>query len=325
MAKPIPQSHAMHFKIVYGNHYNFGLAPSHTFLMLKHGLEDLGHRADIEKDFQPGYPNILIENFTDDHVDAMLAVWTPGTGLIVIATEILTGDTFNDFASPTGPEGSGPVRDARLDHYRNQDYLKPRFAAFMRIAPRADAVWHLAHQQVATYRRLLPDVPVGYLAHGYTAGCASVRHRPEADKDIDVFFSGARTHYREAILEDLSGAGLRVAHTHQMTAPFHRDDLVARARVCLNIRQDADWPYESNSRLYFHLVNDSVIVTEPCPEPSDLHGYVPEIVSPLVGFLREQLALGRFTERAAALRERFADDRPMSGVLAPLLREIGYD
>ena len=311
----------MHFKVVYGNHYNFGLSPSHTLLMLKHGLEDLGHRADIEKDFQPGYPNILVENFTEDYVAAVEAAWTPGTRLIVIGTEIVTEDTFNDFsAAPAGGE-----RDKRLDHYRNQDYLRPRFESFLKLTPRMDAVWHLAHQQVDAFRKLLPGVTVGYVAHGYAARSATVLHRPEAEKDVDVFFSGSRTRYRDAVLEELAAAGFKLGITHQMTAPFHRDDLVGRAKLAINIRQDEVWPYESNSRLYYHIVNDSIVVTEPCAEPSDLHGYVPEVAAPIADFIADQLALGDFTERAAAVRERLARERPMSGVLAPLLAEIGMD
>lgn len=311
----------MHFKIVYGNHYNFGLSPSHTLLMLKHGLEDLGHRADIEKDFQPGFPNILVENFTDDYVAEVEQAWTPGTRLIVIGTEIVTGGTFNDFSAK--PETG--ERDRRLDHYRNQDYLKPRFQSFLKLSPRMDAVWHLAHQQVDAFKELLPSVSVGYVAHGYTSAIASVVHRQESEKDIDIFFSGARTRYRDRVLEILSAAGVKLGVTHQMTAPFHRDDLVARSKLAINIRQDETWPYESNSRLYYHIVNDSIVLTEACPAASDLHDYAPEITEPVADFVADQLAMGHFTDRAVAVRERLARERPMAGVLAPLLREIGID
>lgn len=321
LSLPVRGRRAVHFKLVYGNHYNFGLSPSHTLLMLKYGLEGLGHRADIEKDFQPSYTNILVENFTEEYVTAVEQAWTPATRLIVIGTEIVTGGTFNEFSAV--PNAGTP--DQRLDHYRNQDYLKPRFQSFLKLSPRMNAVWHLAHQQVDAFQNLLPGVSVGYVAHGYASAIASVVHRQESAKDIDVFFSGARTRYRDAIMENLAAAGFKLGITHQMTAPFHRDDLVARSKLAINIRQDKDWPYESNSRLYYHIVNDSIVLTEACPAASDLHDYAPEIAGDVADFVAGQLAMGDFTERAIAVRERLARERPMSGVLRPLLKQIGID
>lgn len=311
----------MHFKIVYGNHYNFGLSVSHTLMMLKHGLEDLGYRADIEKDIQPGYVNIIIENFTNDYVAALEEQWAPGTRLIVIGTEIITDGTFNNFSTDSGD--TGHPWDRRLDNYRNRPVLNERFQNFLRLSPRMDAVWHLAFQQVAPFKEQLPDTVVNYVAHGYTDRCGTVRQLPDAEKDIDVFYSGSMTRYREGIFDTLRKAGLKLAVTHQMTAPFHRDDLVARAKLAINVRQDASWPYESNSRLYYHIVNDSIVLTENCPAASDLHDFAPEISGDVADFVASQLALGDFTERAIAVRERLAKERPMSAVLKPLLAEIG--
>jgi len=313
----------MHFKIVYGNHYNFGLSVSHTLMMLKHGLEDLGHRADIEKDLQPGFVNILIENFTNDYIATLEEQWTPDTRLIVIGTEIVTDGTFNNFSTDSGD--TGHPWDRRLDNYRNRPVLNERFRNFLSLAPRMDAVWHLAFQQVEPFKAHLPDTVVNYVAHGYTDRCATVRQLPDSEKDIDVFYSGSMTRYRAAILEELENAGFKMGVTHQMTAPFHRDDLVARSKLAINIRQDESWPYESNSRLYYHIVNDSVVLTEACPDSSDLHDYAPEISGSVVDFVAAQLALGDFTDRAVAQRERLAKARPMAGVLAPLLAEIGID
>lgn len=313
----------MHFKIVYGNHYNFGLSVSHTLLMLKHGLEDLGYRADVEKDLQPGFVNIIIENFTDDYVATMESQWSPGTRLIVIGTEIITDGTFNNFSTDSGD--TGHPWDRRLDNYRNKPVLSERFRNFLNLAPRMDALWHLAFQQVEPFRAQMPNTIVNYVAHGYTDKCATVRQRPENEKDIDVFYSGSMTRYREGIFDQLRRAGFKLGVTHQMTAPFHRDDLVARSKLAINIRQDESWPYESNSRLYYHIVNDSIVLTEACPAASDLHAFAPEISGDVCDFVADQLALGDFTERAVAVRERLAAERPMAGVLAPLLAEIGID
>jgi hypothetical protein len=84
--------------IVYGNH---GHSPTqledyHTYLT--QALEPLGYQVLLTADPIPGEFNILIEFFDGKFVKRIQrAAQTPGTRLIVIATEFITGDTFNDF------------------------------------------------------------------------------------------------------------------------------------------------------------------------------------------------------------------------------------
>lgn len=307
----------MNFKLVYENHGNFGLHVADYFLYLKHALEACGHRADIEYGFVPGCMNIMLECFNDSVTEKIESSWTAGTGLIVVATEFLTGNTFNDIYQ----EEEG----ARLasDHNQRRDFWQMRYDNFVRLLPRMTAVWHVAEQQLPVYQDAFPEVQADYMPHGYAERFGTVRHRDDHDKDIDVLFTGTMTGYRRQVLDALSEAGLKVVSSIQFTAPFHRDDLVARSKLVLNIKQHPDWQHESVTRLYYHLCNDSLLLSEQCRYPTDLHDYVGEIDGDWLTAVQEQLARGGVTERARLARERFSRTRPVAELFRPLLQRCG--
>jgi hypothetical protein len=106
---------------------------------------------------------------------------------------------------------------------------------------------------------------VEFIPHGYVDGFASVKHRPRDVKDIDILFTGSLTPYRENIINQLS-PHCNVYVTDVLTASFHRDDLVARTKVCLNIKQNKAWNVFSNSRGHYHVSNQSFLLTENCTD-----------------------------------------------------------
>jgi len=56
-------------KVVYENHWNFGIHLADTLPLIRCGLELAGFRADIEKQVVPGALNILVENFSDEFTE----------------------------------------------------------------------------------------------------------------------------------------------------------------------------------------------------------------------------------------------------------------
>ncbi len=305
----------MKFKLIYENHGNFGLHIGDYFLYLKYALESCGHVADIEYEFSPGHINIVLEYFKDDFVTKVENSWCPGTGLIVIATEFLTGATFNDIyqdSSETQEKG---------DHNVRRDFWQNRHDNFVRLLPRMNAIWHVADQQVPLYQQAFPGKIVEYMPHGYVDGFATVRHRSDEAKDIDVLFTGTMTSHRKNVLTSLSDAGLKVVASVLFTAPFHREDLVARSKLVLNIKQHPDWRHESVTRLFYHLCNDSLLITDQCDFPTDLHCYMNKVADSWLATVQEQLELGCFTERAVEARQRFAHEQPAAELFSPLLHK----
>lgn len=303
----------MEFKLVYGNH---GKDPFHimdTLLLVKYSLESLGHKADLEEYLTPGKTNILLECFTYDFIEAYKEVKkTPGTEYLIIGTEYITGETFNDFCEP-----ADELR--RHSHYEAPNYWKKRFKTFLLAQEHARAVWHLSESQIEAFRRATGNDRVYYLPHGYAEGFARIRQKPEAHKDIDAIFTGTLTKHRLDVIEALEARGIKAIARKPLNT-VQREDLIARAKIGINLKQTVDWKYASNSRYHYHLSNNSLLVSEHCEVPCDLSRYVVE-ASPdgLAETCLEWLANPRRQQEADERLARFAAEMPMTRLLGGLL------
>lgn len=299
----------MRVNIYTGNHHNSpGIAD--MVCLLRNAIRDCGHDPYISHDLMSGHCNILIEHFVEDeHLVHAIERKTPGTRYILIGTERVIGNTFN----------KGLVQSHH--HYSNDDYWKLRFDGFMVVARLADAVWVLAESEVDAYAAALPDKPVRFLPHAHVAGFDQVRHRPEADKDIDFFFSGTLTAHRQQILEAL-GRQHKVIFSPMHTADYLRLEQLSRSKVCLSLRLSPDSDVPSVSRMHFHLQNRNFLVHEACGKTSPLDPYVlhapPE---ELVEWARAALVVPNRREIAEGALARFQREMPMTRWLQPLLAE----
>jgi len=307
----------MKFKLIYENHGNFGIHVGDYFLYLKYALESLGHSADIEYAFCPGYMNIVTECFNDTFTDKVESLWTEDTGMIVVATEFLTGNTFNNIYQDKADS------QMQSDHNQRKDYWKNRYQNFIRLVPKFSAIWHVSDEQQLVYQSAFSDTVVDYIAHGYCEQFPTIKHREDKDKDIDVLFTGTMTTYRQQILDSLKNSGLNVKTSILFTAPFHREDMIARSKLTLNLKQHPDWQHESVTRLYYHICNDSLLMTDDCRYKTDIHDYVIERKDEWPEAIKNELAKGQFTERAINTRNQFAKDRPVATLMAPLLSRAG--
>ncbi len=302
----------MEFKLVYGNH---GKDPFHimdTLLLIKLSLEALGYKADLEERMIPGKTNILLECFTFDFVEAMKDVkQAPGTEFIIIGTEFLTGQTFNNFDA---------ADERTLDsHYDIPDYWRKRFRTFLKAQQQARAIWHLADSQVDAFRTATGHGTVCYLPHGYVEGFSRVRHKPNEHKDIDAIFTGTMTRHRSDLVNELRSRGINALATKPLNF-VQREDLIARSKIGLNLKQTAMWQYPSNSRYHYHLSNDSLLVSEHCHVPCDLSPYVEETPAERFADLCcDILSTGNWQLRAQEHKERFMAEQPMKRHMRDLL------
>lgn len=302
----------MEFKLVYGNH---GRDPFHimdTLLLIKLSLESLGYKADLEERMIPGKTNILLECFTFDFIEAMKEVrQTSGTELIIIGTEFITGETFNNFNT-----ADEPTQDS---HYDVPHYWRKRFRTFLAVQEHAHAIWHLAQSQVEAFKQATGHAKVLYLPHGYVDGFARIRHKPEPHKDIDALFTGTLTKHRHTLIRALEKRGIKAVATKPLNF-IQREDLVARAKIGLNIKQTESWLYPSNSRYHYHLSNDSLLVSEHCPVSCDLSPYIVEAeTGEFVDRCCDILSGGNWSNEARVRRERFMAEMPMPLLMDKLL------
>ncbi|WP_067217234.1 hypothetical protein [Marinomonas gallaica] len=286
-------------KLVYGNHWNFGINIGDTLLLVKYALETCGLFADIEKEPSPNHINILMENFNEEYIAKMSNIYKEGGRFIIIGTEFLTKNTFNNFEF----EGDS-------SYYFDESYWSNRFNYFIKATEFAQAVWHFSDIAAKDYEKLL-DVPVFYFPHHYLQAFKQVQHRCDQDKDIDFLFTGAKTDYRLNILHQLSAKGYKVEVMHALTAPFHRNDLIARSKIALNLKQFEQWPYPSQSRFFYHIINESLLITEATEVEADIQPYVLTAQGNFIEYCQYQLEKGHFNERAQENTRRFAQEKPM--------------
>jgi hypothetical protein len=299
----------MHFYIHTGNH-NSSHSITDTVLFLKAALQDCGHPTGISHGVVPGHVNLVLEHFVEErHLRALLDGRAAGARFILIGTEPIIGRTFN--ASIEGSHW----------HYSNADYWQLRFDAFSVAAKMADAIWVLAESMVPGYAQLFPDVPVQFLPHGHVNDFATVRQRPEAERDIDFYFSGSLTDHRKRILQEIAQRHVVVCND-QNTPEYLRQDQLSRSKVCLSLRLSPHNDIPSVSRMHFHLQNRSFLLHEAYALPCPLDPFVLQTpTDDLATWARAALALPNRREIAVDMYEKFKIAMPMTRLLPPLLDE----
>lgn len=297
------------------------------FRMLAGGLRANGHRVAFSAEPVAGRLNILIENFEERHVEAIrAAARESATRIVIIATEFLTGSTFNEFKTSKRPApGARALRVLRAltppaifhrlplggksaldDPYAHVANWQRRYENFMQVAPLAAGIWCASEYVVPGYREATGHPNVDHMHYGHVEGGTRIDWLPDEERDIDFFFSGTITPYREGLLTRLEDAGYRVVRCGMFTPNYIRDNIVSRSRVCLNLKQNADWPYASTSRFQYHLENRSLLLTEATRFSCELSQYVE--AAPSEEFFEaclSMLAAGRFAERGREAHERF--------------------
>jgi len=300
----------MRFFIHTGNHNNsHGIAD--TVLLLKHALQDCGHQAAISHRIEPGHVNIVLEHFVDEpSLRALLDGHAAGARYVLVGTEPIIGGTFN-----------GGIDQSHW-HYSNRDYWKLRFDAFKIAAGMADAIWVLAESMVEGYAELFPRLPVRFLPHGWVSDFATVRHRPESERDIDFYFSGSLTEHRKRILATLARTH-HVVWNSQTTPEYLRQDQLSRSKVCLSLRLSPANRIPSVSRMHFHLQNRSFLLHEAYELPSPLDPFMLTAqTDDLIPWAEAALQLPNRREIADDAHDRFQAAMPMTRLLPPLVDEV---
>ena len=300
----------MRVSIYTGNHQN-STSITDPVLFLKAAFQDCGFETQINPHLIADGLNIVIEHFVDDAcVQSLLNARSAGERFILIGTEPIHGGSFN-----------GGVENSHW-HYSNTAYWKLRFDGFKVVAPLADAIWVMAQDMLAGYAALFPGQPVRFLPHGHVSDFASVRQRPETERDIDFFFSGSLTAHRQRILDTLSQSH-RVVCLNQDTPEYLRQDLLSRSKVCLSLRLSPSNAIPSVSRMHFHLQNRSFLLHEAYELPCPLDPFVLQTpTEDLIPWALAALDLPNRRELANGLHDRFKAALPMSRLLPPLLDDV---
>lgn len=124
-------------------------------------------------------------------------------------------------------------------------------------------VWDFSRRNVDEWLQRGYDavhVPIGYTPN--------LTRIPKAEvQDIDVLFYGWLTPRRTAIIDQLRAAGLKV-YASAACYGGGRDNLISRAKVCLNVHHDGRDMFEI-VRVSYLMANASLVVTEDSVDDDD--------------------------------------------------------
>jgi hypothetical protein len=299
----------MKFKILFV-HHDKGQFVEDFLVLIRLLLESVGQEVDYDHQVNyPGYCHIIVDDFDPEVPDVMRKVRERGSEWIVVATEFITGNTFNRWHDPSD-----------TTHYSDPGYWQARFDLFVQTAAQARAVWVAMDypDQLAAYRAVVPaHVPVLPLPFPFCPHFQ--RNRVRFQKDLDIYFSGTMTNYRTQLVTDLMNR-----HTVFRTdylPEYLRREFVSRSKITLSLRQGADWPFPSQMRYWYHLNQGCCVVADACSRPCRLDKYVLSVPGQDLGVcVAEVLKNNQWQTLAAEMFNRFAAEFPCQPAAEELLR-----
>jgi len=181
---------------------------------------------------------------------------------VIIAENAFSADGHNILfgAELLSPEQKLP---ANVVIFQLEQPTHPNFKYVQQLA-QGRKIWEYNLSNMRQWRTDGYDVI--HIPVGYTPNLTKIPKA--ATQDIDVFFSGWITDRRQKIVNDLRTKGMNVVAVN-LTYGGARDQLISRAKVCLNMNHDGRTHFNIQ-RVSFLMANSKCIVTE---HSSDQHNY----------------------------------------------------
>lgn len=242
------------------------VATEDIFEYISQGFRNIGVRVNYSThEYRGDAVNLIMEGCNADSGASIAALRErfPDSRLYLIATEILTQDGFNS---------ANTIHQYGGEHYSNAQYWSERTKGFWAIAPRVDGLLFFAESLIDGYRRLnhryhyAPLVPL--------PGYPVIEREPEAERDIDIFFSGTLTDYRQEVLGLLAQKGFKVIAQTAGFAEYVRRHFLRRSKLTIGLRLGPDTLFMSKQRAHYCLMNRIPHLFEQTPDQTDLHQYI---------------------------------------------------
>jgi hypothetical protein len=197
-----------------------------------------------------------------------------------------------------------------------EGWFTPEREALLRSAW---AVWDYSQENVAFLRdrgiRRVQHLPLGYHPR-----LERIRHRPEAQKDIDVLFYGSMNERRAAVIAELGRRGLRAECLFGVYGDA-RDACIARARIVLNVHFYQARILEQ-VRLSYLLNNRCFVISEEAGHNPFGDGVVTGPIEALPDLCAQYARCPQARQEAAARGHESFRQRPMVNYLRPVLGEL---
>lgn len=329
------------FNLIIANHG--GLRGIEDWILTIMGmLQTVGRDVSIGDRFAIDKLNVVLEGFSDEFLDEIESAAKRGCKIIIIATEYITGNTFNKFWESDSLDYV-LLQAARLRlgrslikrifpqrwgqrHNRVHEFTK-RFRNFVKAAKFAQSIWVAEPLEAPNYQQLLgPDKPIVAFPYCWfeplykeISGLYG-----NGQKTHDLFFSGALTDYRKQVIGELEAGGFSAIKLSPTTPLFLRNHFADSARIILDLKKNRDWGYISNLRVHYHLQRGDFVVCEKRKNACCLQPYLfqagDSLSSSISQLLQEKNNLAQLGHENL---ERFRTERPAARLVPELLERSG--
>ncbi len=272
-----------------------------TCRTLAYGLRSLGHVCHLTvNNFDISATNVLVGTHLLSQTDIGM-VLKAASNYIVFQSEWL-------YVDPT----TGEVCSSFQANSRVQ-------ATQAELYTRAAAVWDCLESNGPLLERMgVKRERIRYYVPGFHEELIDIRHRPDADKDIEVLFFGTTTEYRLETFRALQAAGVGVMTIFDAPSAF-RNDMIARARVNLVLQASQELAFLSPQRVGYLLNNRCFVLADTSKQGGPLDDLVTSVPrEQVVSASRDLLLGGDLPALAQAAFDKFRE-RPITDVLRRML------
>lgn len=260
-------------------------------LATKLGLESLGHDVTLSGlQVDAARFNLLLGAYFLPPAE-MRRIDASGIGFAHVNTEVIANDMLNH-------------------NPRKTDFM----GAYLPSMRAGRFVWDVIQDNLAEHRRY------GTNAHFMRWGwLPEMEDIPAREKDLDFYFFGLMSPRRVGIVQELLRRGF-TGLADGSCPYFLRNDRIARARVQLNLVQDAKYTHVNSFRICYLANNRAAIVSEAENDPAGYLALARVVGSPgeVADALADLAAGGRWRAQGEAAYERFRAT-PMRQCLEQLL------
>lgn len=256
-------------------------------LLLKYGLESLGHTADLaNNELPPDRVNLIIGAYFQPP-RILREITASGVPYLNINTEVFSDQGLNFNPQKTDME------------------------AYKTFIAGGSPAWDVIQENMPFYTAW--DLDARFLRWGFCPELEDINHR---EKDLDYYFFGSMSPKRKQVIESLKHLNGRADHH---CTYFVRNDRIARAKVNLNIIQASKYSHVNSFRIGYLAQNRACIVSEAENDPA---GYLeavqiatPDEFADVVHFL----AKGGWKDFGERAYEHLKAGPSMKDVLAEVL------
>ncbi|MEX2614773.1 MAG: hypothetical protein WD767_01640 [Alphaproteobacteria bacterium] len=282
------------------NSWNHGRNPNSAtdvFRYLRNGLSLAGQTVGVSPTLfhNADLVNILVENFNIKTAENIISIKkNAGIRFVLVATELLTGSSFNDVGS-----------DQSNTTYADLNYWQERYTAFAMLAEYAEAIWLMSEYQRPGYAKNFPNTQILTLPMCFDSIEAANGGTFRAPKLYDAVFMGTHTSIRIEMLEELKK---RVQlYTPHNVPPFMVSSVIQSAQVFLHLHLKEGWPFTSMMRHHVALTYGAYVISEKSELPGELDGFV-EIVprGSFADVVQERVLDKSIVPRAREMQRQYA-------------------